>query len=307
MKERNAQIDFLKGMGIVLMVMGHVGFGKCFDAVIHAFHIPLFFIISGMLFRSTSSIRKRALRLLPPYMIFVVINIFVCLLQGVVDIKWFANAILLPTDSVAGAAWFLPILFFAQAILLLEYRVLKSERLIGVISFALLLVALYLPNNILFGLRTILIAQAYLMVGKMLSKHRDVIEPIRCWGGIITLSAVAICAKFNGFANMRTGEFGRMPLLYPLTSTLIVISLLIIVDQLKISNNFVSFLGQHSITFMGFNQNFILLNKILIENVFHSSGVIGVLLLRMVIFSLTMVECGLIVVLLKKYRIEVLT
>lgn len=37
-------------VGIVLMVMGHIGFGKVFDILIHAFHMPMFFFVSGFLY-----------------------------------------------------------------------------------------------------------------------------------------------------------------------------------------------------------------------------------------------------------------
>lgn len=45
MKKRIAYIDILRGIGILLMVMGHVGFGSRFSHYIHAFHMPLFFVV----------------------------------------------------------------------------------------------------------------------------------------------------------------------------------------------------------------------------------------------------------------------
>lgn len=46
---RIGYIDFLRGFGIICMVMGHIGFGTLFDKLIHCFHMPMFFIISGFL------------------------------------------------------------------------------------------------------------------------------------------------------------------------------------------------------------------------------------------------------------------
>ena len=40
-------IDVFRGLGILLMVMGHIGFGGIFDKFIHAFHMPMFFFVSG--------------------------------------------------------------------------------------------------------------------------------------------------------------------------------------------------------------------------------------------------------------------
>ena len=40
-------VDVLRAVGILIMVMGHVGFGGKFDRYIHSFHMPLFVLISG--------------------------------------------------------------------------------------------------------------------------------------------------------------------------------------------------------------------------------------------------------------------
>ena len=43
-------LDIAKGIGIILMVMGHASFGEGFSHYIHGFHMPLFFFVSGLLF-----------------------------------------------------------------------------------------------------------------------------------------------------------------------------------------------------------------------------------------------------------------
>lgn len=51
MQQRNIFIDSLKGITIILMVVGHSGCPKLFHDYIYLFHMPLFFFISGYLFR----------------------------------------------------------------------------------------------------------------------------------------------------------------------------------------------------------------------------------------------------------------
>lgn len=76
MKERLKYIDIFRGLGIVLMVMGHIWFGKSFDHFIHAFHMPMFFFISGFLFiskspdelRTVDFIKRKCITLLVPYL-----------------------------------------------------------------------------------------------------------------------------------------------------------------------------------------------------------------------------------------------
>lgn len=73
--KRNLSIDILKGYGIILMVIGHSGCPKWMHDFIYAFHMPLFFICSGYLYRplkSTKEIisfaKRRITRLYVPYL-----------------------------------------------------------------------------------------------------------------------------------------------------------------------------------------------------------------------------------------------
>lgn len=50
-KQRLDYIDVFRSLGIIAMVMRHVGFGGKFDHFIHAFHMPMFFFISGFFYK----------------------------------------------------------------------------------------------------------------------------------------------------------------------------------------------------------------------------------------------------------------
>ena len=69
--KRAADIDMLRAIGIILMLLGHVGFGKIFETYISAFHMPLFFILSGFLFSNKRgflrAIRHNFVKLFIPY------------------------------------------------------------------------------------------------------------------------------------------------------------------------------------------------------------------------------------------------
>lgn len=43
-------IDVAKGIGIILMVMGHTSMPDAINRWIYSFHMPLFFLLSGLLF-----------------------------------------------------------------------------------------------------------------------------------------------------------------------------------------------------------------------------------------------------------------
>lgn len=72
MKTRRAEVDLLRAFGIILMVLGHVGLGNQFSHFIHAFHMPMWFIVSGYFVNIDSDVKhyvqKRFKSLIIPYL-----------------------------------------------------------------------------------------------------------------------------------------------------------------------------------------------------------------------------------------------
>ena len=73
-------LDVLRGIAIILMIMGHIGFGYIFDKYIHVFHMPIWFFISGWFFKAKEDekigklIKKYAKSLLAPYVIWGILQ-----------------------------------------------------------------------------------------------------------------------------------------------------------------------------------------------------------------------------------------
>lgn len=67
--------DNLKAVGIILVVLGHVTVNHGFGKFIYSFHMPLFFFISGMLYKPKERYAlKLARSLLWPYLVFAVLS-----------------------------------------------------------------------------------------------------------------------------------------------------------------------------------------------------------------------------------------
>lgn len=47
---RNVSLDFAKGIGMILVVYAHIVFFEPMLTIVYSFHMPLFFVISGILF-----------------------------------------------------------------------------------------------------------------------------------------------------------------------------------------------------------------------------------------------------------------
>ncbi|MBR6903017.1 MAG: acyltransferase family protein, partial [Clostridia bacterium] len=72
--KRDKSIDLAKGIGIILVFIGHINFPETVVNIINAFHMPLFFVCSGYLYDSKYDrlstrdfIKKKAKSLLFPY------------------------------------------------------------------------------------------------------------------------------------------------------------------------------------------------------------------------------------------------
>lgn len=80
MKTRIDYLDIAKGIGILTVVWAHILLTGISHRVIYAFHMPLFFVISGMLFRREKYsglgyfLKRRAKRLLVPFVVYSVVT-----------------------------------------------------------------------------------------------------------------------------------------------------------------------------------------------------------------------------------------
>ena len=113
---RIQSIDNAKGIGIILVVIGHsVDVFSAIGVSISSFHMPLFFILSGFLFNENNNslkdfVYKRTRQLLIPFVAFSIIIAFV-------------QSILLPSYSLLElkekapcALWFIGILYLTEVI-----------------------------------------------------------------------------------------------------------------------------------------------------------------------------------------------
>lgn len=84
-KSRVQWVDTAKALAIIFVVMGHMGYSEEVRTLIYGFHMPLFFMLSGM-FVSTKDnfhqfLLKKMKTLLVPYLCFnVIFLLFDCVI-----------------------------------------------------------------------------------------------------------------------------------------------------------------------------------------------------------------------------------
>lgn len=149
-------IDCVKGLAMILVVLGHIDMGGHFLCVwLYSFHVPLFFVISGVLLavgenKEAASavpavILKKGKQLLYPYFVF---SLLVILYLGIRGLGGELALALRDTVCFNGYStlWFLPALFFGECIFLLLHHS-KIPDLAGSVLLFLLTLLLSLCNN----------------------------------------------------------------------------------------------------------------------------------------------------------------
>lgn len=137
--KRDSFIDVVKGWGILLVIWGHSS--SFLFSEIYAFHMPLFFFLSGCFFKWTVSpadfIKRKHTQLLIPYGIFFLLSFFCYYILLVLTnrssmISWEMLKGIVPLDNKIQNAplWFLYALFWMSLIYYGIRKMCKNNLLI---------------------------------------------------------------------------------------------------------------------------------------------------------------------------------
>lgn len=152
-KNRIEWLDTARGIGIIFVVLGHIGFGR-FNQWIYSFHLPLFVFISGMLFNPNTSalnlIKKRIKTLLIPYFCF---GLIILLEEMITFSKINSDFIIsfikdLLIQKRFRFVWFLTFLFVIELFYLALHKAIKNKIVFGIVVFAFSIVVF--EYNLLF-------------------------------------------------------------------------------------------------------------------------------------------------------------
>ena len=145
-------VNILKGIGITFVVLGHISSGYTTD-LIFLVHMPLFFFISGFLFKKQNKkdfFLKKTISLLLPYFVFLFIlypieypypagkNILKYILKALYGGQLLNNGLI--------AFWFITCLFLTQQLFNLIIHKINSKKKIALIVF-LFLISSYINSE----------------------------------------------------------------------------------------------------------------------------------------------------------------
>ena len=327
MMERRQDIDLLKGFGILLMVFNHIGWGRMVHIYIQSFHMPLFFIVSGYLWKqraATDLSRKRQKSLLLPYgvfafLYFVIAAVFNIAKNGDFQAAEAAKAVLLfPTDNahmpISPALWFLPCMFLTSLIYAVLGKLSLGKKSVVILAAAVA-GAVYsgLSDYMLpFCIEPTAAALLFMLVGEWI--HRRCVDEklLSKWYYIVGLLCIhALLAFINGSVDMRTARFHFVPLYY-LNGVLGTLAFWGIAKTiLRIFNlgrvrgfllNELQIIGHYSIVCLCSHQLFILILKDQFDNLLRS-GTLYRAVFQLLIYIVVLVLCRVLVALCKRNRL----
>ena len=269
-KERIVVIDLLKGFGILLMVVGHIGFSDKLNHYLYAFHMPLFFLVSGFVSKQVTGsffayVGKLARQLLIPFGFFgLAFGILFYVAAGSTTLGHLGMNFLYPNVvpfDWCGAVWFLMSLFVVKVLFGALQKWLSprgfqaASLLIGLAGVAVSYLGIKLPLT----LDTSLMAYAIYWIGYIsqgwISRNREKIHRYR-YGILLVCLLLTPLIFLNAPVNMRENRYGNFLLFF--VNMISTLSLWAVVlhelSGLGWLRKGLQFLCDHSIAYMVFNQ-----------------------------------------------------
>ncbi|MBR5272591.1 MAG: acyltransferase [Clostridia bacterium] len=279
-EQKNNGFYIARGIAALLVILGHaVPFNSLVFRFIFCFHMPFFFILSGI---TTSLHHKEEEKFLP--FLFkkfktllipcFIIRVLFLVCQQVKITSWQELLIKIFWNNDPNAEWFLPTLFCSQILLFFVVKAIKAIKNASWRIFLFVFILAVIPS-LLGGIQrsefftmlpfkadTLLISFSFMLIGFMLKKyslHQEKTNPEhnakKPSNFIIFAAAFSVYAiihyTLNPVYSLPHGQFGENPIIFLFIATvmsLIVILLGIHLDgKLGVFEKTFTLLGRHSL------------------------------------------------------------
>ena len=241
-KKRLDYIDVARGLGMICIILGHLGNDQI-NRVVYTFHVPIFFLISGFFISNKQDIKtfckKRAKSLLVPYVAAAAVLIVLGAIESMfIGISWYgADTWFASMTSGAGswglaalygagtttevtfgnraigAIWFLWAIFWGSLLLRIS---LSFNKWVRPFFAAALFAAAVISKNYIwlpFSLQPGMCALLYMYIGWLIWQVKDVVSKVPLWPKILAAAAavlfwISFIIDFDSFWFVRC-DFGR--------------------------------------------------------------------------------------------------
>lgn len=223
-------LDAAKGFGMLAIIAGHMGY-PAIDKFVFTFHVPLFFLICGYLYRYRNNYIHRLRHMLVPYFTTSIILLVLTdcreILKGMRSMDYspvVKNTIDYAFASIygsgvrkdlfsyqikpIGAIWFLMALLVCQLVFDAVNQIFKKDRMIalGTVSMVLALASIisakytWLP----FSIQSAGVGCLFMYSGLLIKKYSLENKEYMIWAGIAIWGVAILCSYKYG--NMSIAE-----------------------------------------------------------------------------------------------------
>lgn len=240
MSKKVLNVDLVKGIGIILVMIGHSGmflFIKdkvLLNTFIYSFHMPLFFIVAGFFMKDKVNLKKSAKRLLIPFLIASLFWVFIAsfLVQlptyfrsrelypysydFMLQLNKFLKAIFFATrmDIVGTGLWFLVALFMSRVLWYIFHDLLKLKVTLWYIAIV------FVVNYLLYNYLTLsethfywmwpqsILSYLFMLIGNYYYKN-NIVEKLGYLDLIILVVITSFVIIWNGRIDMSGFNFNN--------------------------------------------------------------------------------------------------
>lgn len=281
--ERVRWVDIVKGMAILLTILGHtIQYylkGNWIREIVFSFHMPLFFIMSAYTFKfsdDTLSFKKKTIKackkiIFPATLCFLLITLIAIIKDTTVHINLsflkntiysylFASGINLDyygrEIKAMGMLWFLFALFFGRTAYDYTHLIVKDERKLGLISMLTGICGIILGNvmPVAFSMDIAMAVFPFFYVGTCLKKmdmNKSYIKRTCIMLVIFVTTLLVTCSDpfKRTYLELAARRYPLFPVCYitAIAGTLVLSGIAILISKGKILNYIFSFIGKKSL------------------------------------------------------------
>lgn len=309
-KKRLTYVDLFRGIGIVFMIMGHIGFGDRFDFFIHAFHMPMFFFVSGLFYKkkpktqlkTADYIKAKARSLLLPYIVVGSLHyvIWLFLYRDYISLELLKHLLWDNTTGLPmGGIWFLTALFLTQVIYFIVDRYAVNNAVKNLLILAIVLFGnfetILLPFRLPYSMGSAFVGVGLFHAAHVLMEHSEEAGMKKLFNmpfvmGVISGIAVTGLIFCNGYVNMRNGIYSIVPLFWinAVCAAIVGINWAKYAESILPSSisSWLSWVGRRSITYVCWNQVVIWFVVKYLDNINFFRPLVKLLILGVTLFFL---------------------
>ena len=273
-RKRLDYLDISKAFLIISVVLCHSPFENAY--YLYWFHMPAFFIISGMLYKRGMNIKEQAIKFFVPYAIFSLIDInfnYIMYYHGNFSLSDLIHEIIKYSyggKATWGVFWFIPVMFVTKVVFDQLNKRLTSKKLAFLCILSYILAHIYsmsfIPSSVteitenqfvFWNLDAVLITLPYYALGYYITKLS--IQRVFKETSTLILSSIGVVAMFILNSSMGIGYYLNIKysyykdpifdILMPVTITIFIISLSYQISKFKCKKLF-TIIGANSLVIM---------------------------------------------------------